>query len=384
MDEIPLFRTITVKPLEKPLQRSDGLELFYLYQTYLASLKAGDINRFADLARLVVDLALTALDFDRVGVLLLDADTQCIRGTWGTNGQGELVNEESLSAPVEDKLSPILNAVQDKGQIVVWEQTPIVDFVPGKSGLVIIGEGWNSAYGFWFEGQLVGWIAADNVLTGQVFSPIHQQLFRMLGDLLGEHYRRIQHHLRIQELNEELASMNQRLVREATHDHLTGLPNRRFFYDFYSRIRAISQREHKRFALVLLDLDYFKALNDTYGHQKGDLALQALASIFASSIRESDFVARLGGEEFVFIVQADSKQQLMVFCQRLKQRIESELFVSLELHKPITASLGAFLPQHMPDIDAMMRQADLCLYQAKDAGRNSIVLLDDSELSSNK
>lgn len=378
MDELPLFRTITVKPLERPISRHDGLEVYYLYQLYLLSLNGSEVNDFIELTRLVVDKAINHLDFDRVGVLLFEPHTQSIKGTWGTDSQGKLTNEQHMSSPVADKLSPILNAVQEKGQIVVWENTPIVDFEL-QGGVKIIGDGWNSAYGFWFEGELIGWIAADNVLSQQAFSPIHQQLFRMLGDLLGEHYRRIRNHQRIQELNDKLANINQKLEREATHDHLTGLPNRRFFYDFFSRIRSIAQREHKRFALVLLDLDYFKALNDNYGHQRGDQALQSLAQIFASSMRESDFVARMGGEEFAFIVQADHGQQLKVFCQRIKQRIEAELFVVLQLQKPITASIGAYLPKQLQDIDSMMRQADLCLYQAKDAGRNTIVIIDEAQ-----
>lgn len=376
MSEPGSFKTIMVKPLKKPLTRAAGIDAYYLHEMYLASLKASDIDQFEDLAKLVVELAIKRLDFDRIGVLLYDAEEQQICGTWGVDRHGQLADEREMRIPCQEKLHPIIHAVQDPGQIVLWEDTTILDFAgPGQPGVVAVGRGWNAAYAFWWHGELVGWIAADNLLTKQPFSPIHQQLFRMLGEMLGEFYRQIQNNQKINDLNSALARLNEKLEQKALHDHLTGLPNRRYFYDYFTRQKALCARDESVFALVLVDLDHFKQLNDRHGHHKGDQGLQQLAAIFHQHVRDADFVARLGGEEFVLMVYVDDLAQLESFCQRLKQQIEDDLAKNIGLSEPITASLGGFLPsQTIGTIDDMLRQADLNLYQAKASGRNTVVL----------
>lgn len=373
MSDEQLFRTITMKPLKKPPTKADGLEVYYLHELYLASLAAYDETDFYDLAHHIVRLAVLKLDFDRVGVLLYDDATETIHGTWGTNARGEIIDESTLHTPATDKLSPIVKAVHDRGQVVVWENTPIVEFSETEDAQIeVIGKGWNAAYAFWYGGKPVGWIAADNALTHKEFDSIHQQLFRMMGDLLGEGFRQIRQNNEINQLNQKLESLNEQLTREATHDHLTGLANRKFFYQTFESKYSFCLREGHNLAVALLDLDHFKQVNDQFGHAKGDITLQALANTFHRVLRSHDFIARLGGEEFVLILVGKTQEQALQCCERLRLATENSVALASGLDKPVTISIGLHHQETPKDVSTMLRKADKALYFAKGNGRNQV------------
>lgn len=377
MADDDLFRTITIKPLQKPPAKSDGIEVYYLYELYLASLAAYDEVDFYDLAKQVVKLAIEKLDFERLGVLLYDHSTETIHGTWGTDTQGRLIDESNHHTPATEKLRPIVDEVADRGQIVVWQDTPIVEFSQTDDAEIeIIGRGWNAAYAFWFGGQPVGWIAADNALHHTAFDSIHQQLFRMMGDLLGEGFRQIKQNGEIYQLNQKLEALNEQLTKEANHDHLTGLANRKLFYKTFERQASYCQREGCSLALALLDLDHFKRINDRYGHSKGDLALQTVARIFKQTLRAHDFVARLGGEEFVIILSGKTEQEAWQCCERIRQKVAEHAAKQAGLDTCLTVSIGIFHQQAVQDVNTMLKHSDQAMYQAKDKGRNQVVIFE--------
>jgi diguanylate cyclase (GGDEF)-like protein/PAS domain S-box-containing protein len=164
----------------------------------------------------------------------------------------------------------------------------------------------------------------------------------------------------------------------ALFDTLTGLPNRRLLWERMRKAQAMSNRKGARHGLLFLDLDNFKSLNDTMGHQTGDLVLQETARRILSSVRQCDTVARLGGDEFVIILE-DLGCDAGIAVERAKlvgKKIRSVLTEPLmvkgrDCHRTISMGLTIFGSEG-ENVDEVLRQADQAMYQAKQAGRNGI------------
>lgn len=171
-------------------------------------------------------------------------------------------------------------------------------------------------------------------------------------------------------VNRDLA---QRLDREATHDALTGLPNRRFFERWSRRLVAQAKREGSAFTLLMLDLDGFKKVNDSYGHEVGDEVLKEVAVRFQETLREGEFLARLGGDEFAILIDGKPTKAELA---RLGRRLINSLAFKLSSRLPdnaIGASVGvSFFPAHGGDIRELAQMADMALYQSKGNGRGIV------------
>ncbi len=165
-----------------------------------------------------------------------------------------------------------------------------------------------------------------------------------------------------------------RLEQLASLDELTGLPNRRALEK--TLVQQIGSARNGRFrhALVILDIDHFKDVNDHYGHTAGDNALVELAAILRLELREQDKVFRFGGEEFVILAEAGSRESLTSFTERVRESVQQLL------HGPgggITISLGAAMYAGEQYWQDWFSRADAALYLAKGNGRNSVVIADD-------
>ena len=168
----------------------------------------------------------------------------------------------------------------------------------------------------------------------------------------------------------------------AFFDPLTGLPNRRMLIDRLQHALASSSRNHKDGALLFIDLDHFKNINDTLGHYIGDLLLQQVAQRLKDCIREGDTVARLGGDEFVVMLEdlsqsdIESAAQAEVVGEKILS-ILSESYKLAEHEYRITPSIGATMfKDHRQSKDELLKQADIAMYQAKRAGRNTLRFFD--------
>ncbi|GLQ47980.1 diguanylate cyclase response regulator [Dyella lipolytica] len=199
--------------------------------------------------------------------------------------------------------------------------------------------------------------------------------------------------MQLQQAMEELSARNQQLQVEiaerqrieakvrhqATHDMLTGLPNRVLFHD---RLRAAMQRSTRhdsRFALALVDIDGFKAVNDTYGHPAGDALLQAISSRLSGHVRTNDTVARLGGDEFALIFEdVTGVPPLLERCQEMCRMLAQPYSLSGQrgdFIAHVSASIGIALWHDGIDSDEQLIQAaDRALYEAKEKGKNRCVL----------
>jgi diguanylate cyclase (GGDEF)-like protein len=156
----------------------------------------------------------------------------------------------------------------------------------------------------------------------------------------------------------------------AASDALTGLPNRRAADDTIKRMAAHAGRSASCLAAILLDIDYFKKLNDQHGHEAGDKALALIGRIITSTIRGSDFAARYGGEEFLMLLPDTDHNGVMIVAEKLRSEIERAELPGLG---SMTASLGtAVLPGDAGDAEGLLRKADRALYSAKEHGRNRV------------
>lgn len=188
----------------------------------------------------------------------------------------------------------------------------------------------------------------------------------------------VTHYLGIYSDIREPKEAERRILELAFYDPLTGLPNRRLLLDRLNHAQTKSAREHQFGALLLLDLDDFKTLNDTRGHDIGDQLLIEVARRLGDTLRETDSAARLGGDEFVILLEALSNDQATAAtkAENIAEKIRAEISRPVALHENLhytTPSIGVTLFRgHADASDALLRQADLALYQAKDAGRNAI------------
>ena len=173
-----------------------------------------------------------------------------------------------------------------------------------------------------------------------------------------------------------------RIHELAYYDQLTGLPNRRFLIDELSQILARNGRAGRHGALLFIDLDNFKLLNDTLGHDVGDLLLREVARRLRRALREGDHLARLGGDEFVIVLEnlGSSTAEATVEVQAVGRKLIEVMAEPFDLagrQCGSSPSIGATLFDGGPtDIDALLRQADLAMYRAKDEGRNTLRFFD--------
>lgn len=185
-----------------------------------------------------------------------------------------------------------------------------------------------------------------------------------------------------------LADITKRKAAEAEiqqmafYDSLTGLPNRRLFTDRLQQALTKGARRHRNGALFFIDLDNFKNLNDTYGHDQGDMLLRQVAERLNYCVRESDTVARFGGDEFVVMLQdlsdnpGEAAAQAGAVGQKMLDTLgQSYQFGHFTYHSSASVGVALFNENH-DSVDELLKRADLALYQAKDAGRNTLCFFD--------
>ena len=172
----------------------------------------------------------------------------------------------------------------------------------------------------------------------------------------------------------DLEFQNKQLQKQALHDPLTKVYNRQFFDEMLDTEAKRCTRCASPIGLIFADVDHFKQINDTYGHQFGDVVLQQIVKVFADAIRNSDILARFGGEEFVILVNQPTERGLERLAEKIRARVEAEPFLFGDMRVPVTVSLGAAISiPGRDDVDLphrLIAAADASLYDAKRSGRN--------------
>ncbi|MEA5445917.1 GGDEF domain-containing protein [Gammaproteobacteria bacterium AB-CW1] len=162
----------------------------------------------------------------------------------------------------------------------------------------------------------------------------------------------------------------QQLRQSALTDPLTGLLNRRAMDQELAAAHALSRRHHQRYAVIMADLDYFKQVNDSHGHDVGDEVLVELAHRLSASVRAEDRVSRWGGEEFLILLQNTDKEPAYLVAEKVRQVVGNQDFKTSAGRLSLTISLGLAINEGTEDAEAVVTRADKALYEAKRNGRN--------------
>jgi len=194
---------------------------------------------------------------------------------------------------------------------------------------------------------------------------------------------RLRSGIRILELEDNLVEAREQMHYKATHDSLTSLLNRGIIVELLARELTRARREKGSTVVILGDVDHFKSVNDTYGHQVGDEVLQEVSRRLLGSVRSYDFVGRYGGEEFLVVLNNCSAANAMGRAEQIRNAVFKAPIMTAKGPLPITLSLGVFasLGEEAKAVDEMLGEADRALYEAKGAGRNCCRLAGASLLS---
>lgn len=278
-----------------------------------------------------------------------------------------------------------LERERQRAALLDWENHFLQEMMTGAPGdeLPRLGD---SSFGLWLHHKAVGIfegshelpvirdaiIAVDRTLIplceAQLGQPDREELRRLAKAVQNE----------LGQIKFLLIGMFERFVElESGKDALTQLLNRRFLPAILSREAEICRDQGKSFALLMIDVDHFKHINDGHGHEAGDRVLQQMASLLLNGVRSGDFVFRYGGEEFlVLLVEVDEILALRI-AEKLRGRVEQEPFLLPNGQQlQVTTSIGMAVHDGHPDYQRLINRADDALYRAKHDGRNRCVMAD--------
>jgi len=184
------------------------------------------------------------------------------------------------------------------------------------------------------------------------------------------------HNRKLARINKELQKLQAKLKEQAHRDPMTNLYNRRYFHDIASQIVALAKRERRDISVMMIDIDHFKVVNDTYGHAIGDLVIKRLADLLIQYTRKSDIITRFGGEEFVILLPNTNLDNSYKIALKIKEIVESTEINYDEIDKFFfTISIGiAILSENDSNIENVIKRADEALYRAKENGRNQVYI----------
>ncbi len=227
--------------------------------------------------------------------------------------------------------------------------------------------------------SIIFWLYYFELLftSEHIFPPAHQEklleisigmsLFALMGIALGH-------------LSSKHKAQENMLEGLSVHDRLTGLFNYGYFLDNLAKEQKRSLRYQNPLSVIMLDVDFFKRFNDTFGHEKGNEVLKRVTKVITNRIRNVDTAARYGGEEFIIILPNATKEQALVVAERIRTAIEKEDFKGNTTrpisHVTISGGIASY-PSQAEDIEQLVYKADQALYLAKETGRNQICVYEE-------
>lgn len=175
-------------------------------------------------------------------------------------------------------------------------------------------------------------------------------------------------------LSKELTKSNKKLEKLATLDFLTGIGNRRYYFDLGEKAFALAKRDNQFLSIITIDIDDFKEINDKFGHQVGDDILKLVANNMKLHIRKSDILARVGGEEFSIILPKSDLEDALIIAEKVRETLNSIVYEHNNIKVSVTASFGVsqIIYQSDTDLDDIYARSDKALYKAKSSGKNRV------------
>ncbi len=217
-----------------------------------------------------------------------------------------------------------------------------------------------------------------NTIIDKIFESMQQSITIVPYDIEKKHVcLYIYDNTKLCETNYKLEKLNEELKDLSNRDPLTHSYNRRYFSEISNKMLSLSMRNGNDLSIIILDIDKFKNINDTYGHSVGDKVIISLANNLEANIRESDVVARFGGEEFVILLNNTNLENSVIIAEKIRKKIEEIEIIDGENILKFTASFG--VAKYDDELDAekieyTITRADDALYLAKENGRNQVMV----------
>ncbi len=312
------------------------------------------------------------IPYDRIGFAQLEKDKNVVRAHWARSEAAEVELPVGYSAFLTgSSLEQVV--ISGRPRILGDLEAYLKEHPQSDSTRRIVAEGMRSSLTcpLLVKGQPVGFLFFSS-MKAHVYREEHQDLFLQIADQLALNLERSRLYEELLRLTEDLQKAQTSLEREASRDSLTDLWNRRSILDLLKREMARSDREGRPIAAVMIDVDHFKKINDRIGHLAGDEVLREVTRRVGSTLRSSDVLGRIGGEEFLIILYPSDEKTARDVMERARQACASTL-VSIDAGEfEVTVSQGAAVAEKLEDVDlpALLKAADHALYRAKNSGRN--------------
>ncbi len=312
------------------------------------------------------------------GVLLLEKDGNfMVQASADAERSAVEVMQEIDYSHIETLVHPVINyVVRTKESIVIDDMTQDKIFDTAYISKRPVRSVFCAP--LMLQGELKGLIYLENNLLPAVFTA---DKVKLLQSLSGQIVISIENAIVYQNLEEkikvrtkDLEETQNELKLLASTDPMTKLYNRRYFTEVSGHIFDLSKREGKDLSLIMLDIDHFKKINDSYGHKVGDSVIIALADIMQEQTRQSDIVCRFGGEEFMILLPDTNLEGAMQIAQKIREVVEGVKFDIDEKTISYTVSIGTTMVQHekSTNFDVAISEVDRALYAAKNSGRNRV------------
>lgn len=351
-DQIKVIEKYSLYLSEQIYRKRQAEDVRILHQTLN---ELSNAKTKLEICRLAVDLAREHLNIDRLALFLLDESKIHMIGTYGTDEEGNTSDETDFKSVVPE--TPFIHdAITTKDYFYLKNNVPLYHEKE------IVGYGWNAIIALWSDTEAIGWIAADNLINHQPMTSHHEKIIKSYASSVAQLIAKKQ--------------LQEKFEQYSITDELTKLSNRRFFDQEYQKV---CDSELTDIAILMIDIDNFKALNDHSGHDYGDECLIRVASCIERAMKHADdVVARYGGEEFIVMLPNATENRASKVAKLIHENL-----ASAQIHHPdskvgayITCSIGMALSNINTLIEPkiLLINSDNALYQAKAEGKNRTCL----------
>ncbi len=315
------------------------------------------------------------IPFDRIGCALIDEKRENVTAYWVKFTYNENPRiDTGYSAPIKgSSLETIINT--GKPRILNDLELYLAEHPESESTRRIVAEGIRSSLTcpLIAEGKPVGFLFFSS-REKNTYEHLHQEIFLYLAGQVAQIIEKSRLYQKIIDLNKNLQDAYQQLQERASRDSLTGVLNRGAILEHFSQQLQHARTNQLNLAVIMLDIDHFKRLNDTYGHVNGDIVLRNVASILREGTPAPGRCGRYGGEEFLLVLSDEVAERASEVAEKIRKTL-AESFVNLDgTPVQVTASLGVALLREQPQASTteLIELADSRLYLAKQNGRNQV------------
>lgn len=315
------------------------------------------------------------IPYERIGCALIDDDGENVTAYWAKFTYAtEPKISKGYSAPLEGSS---LQAIIDTGKPrIINDLERYLELHPeSESTRRIVAEGIRSSLTcpLIADGRAVGFLFFSSTKK-HTYDGLHQEVFLYIAAQVAHLIEKSKLYEKIVGLNQRLLAANQQLREQASRDALTGVFNHGAIIEFAQQ--KLNRAMRVPFGIVMLDIDYFKQVNDTYGHIQGDLVLRKVAATIADEVKPSDRLGRYGGEEFLLLLNDVTEEQVLAVAERVRAAVEHVEVPTENTPIRVTISVGATYvpPEAAVSLTEILQCADVALYRAKNNGRNQVQL----------